>query len=80
MLCTIFLRSFIKVSNPNKKVTWYKDGKEIVSNDHFQIVSDGCDHTLVFKDIVLDDQAQYTAKVGEENTSAAVWVEGQKGN
>ncbi len=66
-----------EVSKPGKKVKWFRDGKEIKPKDKkYQIIADGCKHTLVVKDCTLDDRVTITARLNGENTSAPLNVEG----
>ena len=66
-----------EISKPDKKVTWYKNGKEIVPDEHFEVKVEGTVHTLKVKDIALDDTADYTVKLGEETSKAKLTVLGE---
>ena len=66
-----------ELSKPDKKVTWYKNGKEIVPDEHFEVKVEGTVHTLKVKDTALDDTAEYTVKLGEETSKAKLTVLGK---
>ena len=66
-----------EVSKPNKVVQWFKNGEEIKPDDHFQIVVEGTVHKLIIKDSMLDDTAEYTAKIGDALTAAKLQVSGE---
>ena len=66
-----------EISKPDKKVTWYKNGKEIVPDEHFEVKVEGTVHTLKVKDTALDDTADYTVKLGEETSKAKLTVLGE---
>ena len=65
-----------QVSKPDKKVTWYKEGQPITADENTEIIVDGCTHKLILHNTKMDDQAEYTAKVNGENTTAMLYVEG----
>ena len=65
-----------KLSRPDAKVTWYKDGKEIIPDDNHEITVDGNWQRLKIASCVLDDEAEYSVVVGKESSRAMLWVEG----
>ncbi len=66
-----------ELSKPDKKVTWYKNGKEIVPDEHFEVKVEGTVHSLKVKDTALDDSADYSVKLGEESSKAKLTVLGK---
>ncbi len=66
-----------ELSKPDKKVTWHKNGKEIVPDEHFEIKAEGTVHTLKVKDTVSEDAAEYSVKLGDETTKAKLTVVGE---
>ena len=55
-----------KVDNPEAKVKWYKDGKEIKPSDtRFLMTNDGGDCKLTLKQCELEDAGRYTCKIEE---------------
>nr|XP_039274734.1 muscle M-line assembly protein unc-89-like [Styela clava] len=78
--CTIKGRCVFEctVTRRNLKVTWLKDGKEIKFGgglDRLQAVSEGRVHKLILMELKKEDQAKYTAKVGEITSSATLTVQ-----
>ena len=58
-------------------VTWLKNGKKIEEDDtKFEVQRKGRRHSLIVKDIGLDDAAAYTCVVGRKESSASLIVEG----
>ena len=68
-----------QVSEPGQRLKWFKNGKEIKPDvTKFDVVIDGCSHTLVVKDAQLEDGVEYTAKLTDDDTtSATLIVEGK---
>merc|ERR1719411_1326703 len=55
-----------KVDNPDAKVKWYKDGKEIKPSDtKFLMTNDNGDCKLTVKSCELEDAGRYTCKIEE---------------
>lgn len=65
-----------KLSRPDAKVTWYKDGKELIPDDGHEIIVDKSWRRLKIPACVLDDEAEYSVVVGDETSRAMLWVEG----
>ncbi|ESO99762.1 hypothetical protein LOTGIDRAFT_85536, partial [Lottia gigantea] len=57
--------------------TWYKDGNKVQAEGRFKIKSDGTLHSLTLDEAELEDQAEYSVKVGDQVSKAKVLVEGQ---
>lgn len=66
-----------ELSKPDKKVTWFKNGKEIVPDEHFEVKVEGTLHTLNIKDSLMDDSAEYTVKLGDDTSKAKLTVQGR---
>ena len=63
-------------SKPDK-VQWFKNGKKITKPDkRIQMKDDGAGHTLTIEKSVLDDGAEYSAKIGDQSTVGKLTVEG----
>ncbi|XP_038047566.1 titin-like, partial [Patiria miniata] len=57
-------------------VVWLKNGKKIEEDDtKFEVQRKGRRHSLIVKDIGLEDAANYTCKVGRKESSASLIVE-----
>lgn len=72
-----------KTDNPDAKVKWFKDGKEIKKGDpKFLIRSDNGEQTLEIKEADLEDSGKYTCKIeefgkeGENETTCDVAIGG----
>jgi len=67
-----------KLSKPNKKVTWLKNGVELSPTEtpRWSVVSDGCEYTLTLDDCNLDDTAQYSMRCEDVETSTTLTVDG----
>ena len=65
-----------QLSKPDQKITWYRNGKEIIPSGHITISSDGLTHSLSINKSLLEDSAEYSAKCGDQATSARLTVEG----
>ena len=67
---------------PRPKVTWYKDGKEIVPDKKFKVKREGDKYSLVIPKASLDAAGKYKAKVknplGEEECDAEVVVNAKR--
>jgi len=67
-----------KLSKPNKKVTWYKNGVELSPTElpRCSIVNEDCEYTITLDDCSLDDTAQYSMRCEDIETSATLTIEG----
>ena len=69
--------TFKCVTSKPEKVQWFKNGKKITKTDkRIKIEDDGTDHTLTIDKCVLDDGAEYSAKIGDQSTVGKLTVEG----
>ena len=67
-----------ELSKPDQKVKWFKNGKEI-KPDRKRGISpkvEGTKHTLTIPKTLKDDTAEYTVKIGDEETKGKLTVEG----
>ena len=55
---------------------WLKNGKKMKPSDRIKPSEEGTEHTLVIDKAVLDDGAEYTAKIGEATTKGKLTVTG----
>jgi len=67
-----------RLSKPNKKVTWFKNGVELSPAEaaRYSIVGADCEYTLTIDDCSLDDTAEYSMRCGDIETSATLTVDG----
>ena len=56
---------------------WLRDGEQITVADGYDIVVDGTKHKLVIRRASLDDEAEYTVMVGNNESSTLLLVEGK---
>lgn len=65
---------------PNIKVTWYKNGDEIMASEKFMMTFDDAVAVLEIIDVILDDSACYICEAqneaGSESCSTEVEVKG----
>ena len=56
----------LEISKP-RKVTWLKNGQEVVASDRFQISisEDGLRHVLTLKDVTKEEMAEFTASIDD---------------
>ncbi len=75
---TVTLRC--ELSKPNQKVKWFKNGKEIKPDKKRGIEPkvDVTKHILTIPKSILDDTAEYSVKIGDQETKGKVTVEGKK--
>ena len=64
------------LSKPNAQVTWLRDGQEIIPDENHEVEADGVFHTLTLPKAAVDDSAEYSVKVGDQETKATLAVEG----
>ena len=65
-----------KVNKPNVTATWYKEGVPVTSSDRCVLKVDGDTHTLTLPEADLEDEAEYTIKLGDKSSTALLLVEG----
>ena len=72
--------TFKCVTSKPEKVQWFKNGKKITKPDkRIRMKDDGAEHTLTIEKSVLDDGAEYSAKIGDQSTVGKLTVEGTLG-
>ncbi|XP_066264194.1 obscurin-like [Branchiostoma lanceolatum] len=64
-----------KTTKPNAETTWYKGDQKLENSDKYEILVDGYDHTLIIKDIRMDDDTVYSCESKHRKTSALLFVE-----
>jgi len=59
--------SLVLVISKRRKVTWLKNGKEVVASDRFQISvsEDGLRHVLTLKGVTKEEMAEFTASIDD---------------
>ena len=68
-----------ELSRPGKEVTWLCNGKPVTLDERVKVTCDGKKHSLTFAKAVMDDDAKYTIKIGDIESTAKLTVEGKLG-
>ncbi|XP_066263583.1 obscurin-like [Branchiostoma lanceolatum] len=63
------------LSEEDAKVQWYCEGQQLETCDKFEMVVDGKLQELIIKDIVLEDETEYTCTSKDDSTTAMLYVE-----
>ena len=68
-----------ELSKPDQKVKWLKNGKEIKPDRKREIHPkvEGTKHSLTIPKTEKDDTAEYSVKIGDEETKGKLTVEGR---
>ena len=66
-----------EVSKPDVTVDWVLNKEVLAPSEKFDIAQDGVTHTLTIADVTPDDSGTYTARVGSNETSAALTINGK---
>ena len=66
-----------EISKPDRPLLWQKDGEDLPINARFEVIVDGCSHRLVINDAQMDDAAEFTVRIGDQESMASLDVEGQ---
>lgn len=66
-----------EVNKPNVKATWFKDKVEIGQSENCVLGVNGNVHTLALFKAELDDEAEYTIKLEDKESTALLLVEGE---
>ncbi len=66
-----------ELSKPNRKVTWLKNGKEVVPGDGVEVKTEGTKQILTVKKVDNKGAGEYSCRCGEEITSGEVAVLGK---
>ena len=66
-----------EASQPNAESAWFKDEFELLPEDSkFDMTVEGVAHSLTIQDAEPKDEAEYTVAIGDDTSSAMLWVEG----
>ena len=65
-----------EVSKPDRKATWLKAGTVLEPSERIEIRVEGTKHYLTIKDAVMEDEAMYSIKVEEAESTGKLLVEG----
>ena len=65
-----------EISKPDKPATWLKNGQPLEASDRIEVRVEGTKHFLTIKDSVLDDEAKYTIKIEDKESTGRLTVEG----
>ena len=66
-----------ELSKPTASITWLRNDEELAPDDaKFEIKKEGKKHTLIIKDITMEDAAKISFKVGDFTSSAQLTVTG----
>ncbi|XP_019626723.1 PREDICTED: obscurin-like [Branchiostoma belcheri] len=63
------------MSEEDAKVQWYLEGQQLEPSDKFEMVTDGKLQELIIKNIVLEDETEYTCMSKDDSTTAKLYVE-----
>ena len=66
-----------EVSKPDRQATWMRAGTVLEPSDRIEIRVEGTKHFLTIKNCTLEDEAMYTIKVEEAESTGKLLVEGQ---
>ncbi|XP_069473049.1 obscurin-like protein 1 isoform X2 [Ambystoma mexicanum] len=64
-----------KVSNPRALVQWFWGDEEIFPSEKYQLCSEDCYRKLIIHDVDTQDEATYTCRSSNDQTSARLLVE-----
>lgn len=64
-----------EVDDSNAEVRWFKNGKQLKSNDRVEFVIEGKKRRLVVKKSEISDEDEYECKTNSDNTKADLLVE-----
>ena len=65
-----------QLSNPNRRVSWMKNGEDLKENEQCHITSEGSEHSMTISKVKLEDAAEYTVKCGNLESKATLHVKG----
>lgn len=65
----------VELSKGDALVQWFKNGQDLVLSDHVELTIDGKRQILTIHDATLDDDAEYTCIVGDQESTARLTVE-----
>ena len=67
-----------ELNKPTASITWLRNDEELSPDDaRFEIKKEGKKHTLIIKNITLEDAANFSFKVGDFTSEAKLEVTGK---
>lgn len=74
------LTLIVKISKPSKNGKFYKNGQEISVSERFKLDnnSDNTEFTLTIADITLEENATFSYRIENAETSCTVMVKGKE--
>lgn len=67
-----------EASQPQVESTWFKDDFELIPEENkFDMNTEGVSHELTIHDVETKDEGEYTLAIGDDTSTAMVWVEGK---
>lgn len=66
-----------EISKPDRQLQWFKNGLDLPVDARFEIKVDGCSHRLLIHEAKLEDIGDYTVKIGNQQSTARLDVEGK---
>lgn len=66
-----------EANQPNLESAWFKEDYEILPDDKFDIAVEGEKHELTIHDVAVEDEGEYTVEIGDDSSTAMLWVEGR---
>lgn len=64
-----------EINKPDCPAIWKKDGKPLPAEPRFEILVQGTEHSLIIRDVVLDDEADYTIVIEDATSTGGLFVE-----
>ena len=69
----------VECTTKDCEVTWFRNGKPIPKHERFRVEKDGLKRRLIIGKCQLDDDAVYTCKMADDETSCKLTVNGKQG-
>lgn len=66
-----------KISKPNAKVSWHRDGEPIKESEQHQCVEDGNFRKLIITSSTVNDEGEYTCVLGDQECTVELVVIGE---
>ncbi|XP_071791673.1 obscurin-like protein 1 [Asterias amurensis] len=64
-----------EISHDKGVVKWLKDGKDLPDSPRYKTTSEGKIRSLVIEDVKLDEEGEYTCVIGDNKSTAGLFVE-----
>ena len=64
-----------EISHDKGVVKWLKDGKDLPDSPRYKTTSKGKIRSLVIEDVKLDEEGEYTCVIGDNKSTAGLFVE-----